>query len=553
MPVIAAGVVNKQGHIILSRNFNEISRIRIEGLLSAFPRLLESSVNKQVTYIDAGAVRYVYQPLEELFLVLITTKSSNIVEDLATLHLMGRLIPEYVETVTEATLEAKAFRVFFALDEVIVGGKRENTTVEQIKTYLEMESHEEMMAREEKRLQMERAKKDASRKAHELRDKRRKGMNPYSGIGSNDPGYAGFGSTSGGAPVVGGVGGFHDNSSTSPFAPQGMGHTITTAAAGGLTNTNTTTSRPARTGGLTLGKAKKADITSRVLKEAGLPPSTPVGTAPSSSSTATAAATGAGGAVTTTGGVGGAFVPEGTVEGLHIIVEEKISAQLHRDGEGGTVDIRGELSVLVSDPQLAKVKLVLAPMSNEFSFRAHAKVNKEMFAEDHVLSMRENKPFPLQQPVTILRWRVQNSNGMQAPITLSCWPSTGSITMEYELDSAMAESLHDVRISLPLYGAEVAEMEPSVGTCSLVNGSVVWLIPLVETHSNNSGNVEISLMDAGEAAAAASDIFFPVDVSFTSRVSVAQVRVCEAVQTENGTPVRFSQETQVTTENYTVP
>ncbi|KAH9581963.1 Mu homology domain [Trypanosoma melophagium] len=549
MPVIAAGVVNKQGHIILSRNFNEISRIRIEGLLSAFPRLLESSVNKQVTYIDAGAVRYVYQPLEELFLVLITTKSSNIVEDLATLHLMGRLIPEYVDTVKEATLEAKAFRVFFALDEVIVGGKRENTTVEQIKTYLEMESHEEMMVREEKRLQMERAKKDASRKAHELRDKRRKGMNPYGGIGSDDPGYAGFGSTS--APVVGG--GLNDNNISSAFSPRSM--EAATAGIGGVSNTDNTTTtaaaKPARAGGLTLGRAKKADITSRVLKEAGLPPSTPVGTAPSSSSTTTAAA--AGGVntkINTT--TGGGFAPEGAVGGLHIIVEEKISAQLNRDGEGGTVDIRGELSVLVSDPQLAKVKLVLAPMSNEFSFRAHAKVNKEMFADDHVIAMRENKPFPLQQPVTILRWRVQNTNGMRAPIVLSCWPSTGSITVEYELDSAMAESLHDVRISLPLYGAEVAEMETSVGTCSTINGAAVWVIPHVDHRSNTSGNVEISLVD-GDAVASASNLFFPVDVSFTSLVSVAQVRVCEAVQTENGTPVRFSQETHVTTENYTVP
>ncbi|ESS67414.1 coatomer delta subunit [Trypanosoma cruzi Dm28c] len=538
MPVIAAGVVNRQGNIILSRNFNEVSRIRIEGLLSAFPRLLESSVNKQVTYIDAGTVRYVYQPLEELFLVLITTKNSNIVEDLETLHLMGRLIPEFVDTVTEATLEAKAFRVFFAFDEVIVGGKRENTTVEQIRTYLEMDSHEELMVREEKRLQMERAKKDASRKAHEMREKRRKGMNPYSGISSEDPGYGGFGNTS--APVIVSGGGVGSAALTHQF--EGVSSAFTTSSAAPA---------PKRAGGLTLGRAKKADITSRVLKEAGLPSPAPATAADAASSQQPSSLTaGAGGGVESKKGI-----HEGTVEGLHILIEEKISAHLNRDGEGGAVDVRGELSVLVSDPQLATVRLILSPMSSKFSFRAHTKVNKEMFAEDHVLSMRENKPLPVQQMVTILRWCLINSDNARPPITLSCWPSAGSITVEYELDRAndAIDALRDVRIAFPLHGTRAQEVTPSVGTWDIVNGCVVWSIPLMDAQNHPNGNVEIELADGGDGAASGSEVFFPVDVSFTSCRTVAKVQVVEVVRTETGTPVRFSQESRLFTESYTVP
>lgn len=519
MTVIAAGVVNKKGHVVLSRNFIEITRIRIEGLLSAFPRLLESSVNKQVTYIDAGTVRYVYQPLEEMFLVLVTTKSSNIVEDLATLHLMGRLIPEYVDNVTEASLDKNAFRIIFALDEVIVGGKRENTTVEQIKTYLEMNSHEEMMVREAKRLQMERAKKDASRKAHEMRDKRRKGMNPYSGIGSNDPGYSGFGSGSA-APVISDGGGVNN------FA--GV-HTFTSTA---------TSSRPAaaqkRSAGLTLTRAKEVDITSRVLREAGLPQEDKRSQQISSprQTTTTAKANDA-------------------VEGLHVVVAEKVSAQLGRDGEDGTVDIRGELSVLVTDPQLASVRLVLSPMSSDYSFRAHAKVNKEMFAEDHVLAMRDNKPLPLQQPVTILRWRLADTASARPPIALSCWPSAASVTVEYELHkSTTTVPLHDVRVVFPLHGATVGEVTVSVGSYDIANGCVVWTIPLVDAQNNATGNVEIELADGDDGGG--DSVFFPVSVSFTASQSLGNVQVIEAVLTDSGTPVRFSQETSLVTDTYTV-
>jgi hypothetical protein len=41
----------------------DMSRIRIEGLLAAFPKLVGSG-NKQHTYVETENVRYVYQPIE---------------------------------------------------------------------------------------------------------------------------------------------------------------------------------------------------------------------------------------------------------------------------------------------------------------------------------------------------------------------------------------------------------------------------------------------------------------------------------------------------------
>lgn len=47
---------------MVSRQFVDMSRIRIEGLLAAFPKLVGSG--KQHTYVETENVRYVYQPME---------------------------------------------------------------------------------------------------------------------------------------------------------------------------------------------------------------------------------------------------------------------------------------------------------------------------------------------------------------------------------------------------------------------------------------------------------------------------------------------------------
>lgn len=123
MVVLSAAISTKNGKTLLSRQFVEMTRIRIEGLLAAFPKLLGSDT-KQHTYVETESVRYLYQPLDNLYLLLITNRASNIVEDLETLRLLSKVVPDVAgaaNNISEEKITEKCFELIFAFDEVSRG------------------------------------------------------------------------------------------------------------------------------------------------------------------------------------------------------------------------------------------------------------------------------------------------------------------------------------------------------------------------------------------------------------------------------------------------
>ncbi|PKA55634.1 Coatomer subunit delta-1 [Apostasia shenzhenica] len=128
---------------LVSRQFVDMSRIRIEGLLAAFPKLVGAG-GKQHTFVETENVRYVYQPIEGLYLLLITNKQN------------------------EEGVCKLAFELIFAFDETISLGHKENVTVAQVKQYCEMESHEEKLHKMVLQSKINETKDVMKRKANEI-------------------------------------------------------------------------------------------------------------------------------------------------------------------------------------------------------------------------------------------------------------------------------------------------------------------------------------------------------------------------------------------------
>lgn len=90
-----------------------------------------------------------YACVQGMYLLLVTNKASNILEDLETLRLLSKVVPDYVTGLDEESVGRGAFELLFAFDEVISLGHKENVTVAQVKQNTEVGPfyHEGVMIR----------------------------------------------------------------------------------------------------------------------------------------------------------------------------------------------------------------------------------------------------------------------------------------------------------------------------------------------------------------------------------------------------------------------
>lgn len=60
MAVISASICNKLGKILVARQFIPITKLKLEEYMANFPKLIEQCTEKQSTFVETDAIRYVY-------------------------------------------------------------------------------------------------------------------------------------------------------------------------------------------------------------------------------------------------------------------------------------------------------------------------------------------------------------------------------------------------------------------------------------------------------------------------------------------------------------
>lgn len=513
---------------MVSRQFVEMNRLRIEGLLAAFPKLVGHA--KQHTFVETDSVRYVYQPLEnQLYLLLLTTKASNIVEDLGTLRLLARLVPDVAGGFAEHAIQDHAFDLIFAFDEVLTSdGYKEEITLPAIRTNLIMDSHEEKIQIAIRENQEEEARKRMMDQANRLQQQRmlEQRNNFLGGAGQTGPsgGMVGFGGGGGGP-------GFDNDPFGQPGQQQqGQQQNNNDPYANLYGNSQPEVAEKPKViaktgmslGGKKKGGAKNNSLMSAMAAEDNL--------------------FGGGGAGALGGnafGLGAAPVKAPTTPStpLTVVLEEKITVSMNREGTVESAEVKGTLTLTANTEagSAAIVTLNKAALPPHFNYATHPKVDKKVYESQGILSMKGGKPLPVERPVGVFRWSAQGEE--VAPITINCWPEadgSGTITVNIEMELVRKDvSLSDVNILLPLGTTDPPVVESIDGQYKHDprQGLMCWHFDQVDANTNSSGSLEFSV--PGNDA----DAFFPVQLGFTSESLMCPVQITSVTNQSNGTSI----------------
>ncbi|XP_065852730.1 coatomer subunit delta-like [Euphorbia lathyris] len=529
MVVLAASIVSKSGKVLVSRQFVDMSRMRIEGLLAAFPKLI--GIAKQHTYVETENVRYVYQPIEALYLLLVTNKQSNIVEDLETLRLLSKLVPEYSPSLDEEGICKTAFELIFAFDEVISLGHKENVTVAQVRQYCEMESHEEKLHKLVLQSKINETKDVMKRKASEIDkskiEKNRGDKGGFISLQSMGSGLIdskfsdmGISSSEGG---FGSGSGFGLTTDVDSFSTKSKGRQPSSASA------------PSKGLGMKLGKTQRANQFLESLKAEGEEIVEDVQPKAGQSRSGAPPLT----------------------DPVTLTVEEKLNVTLKRDGGMSNFDVQGQLSLQILNQEDGLIQVQIETGGNPgILFKSHPNMNKELFANENILGLKDpNRPFPTGQAgdaagVGLLKWRMQSSDESIVPLTINCWPSvSGSdtyVNIEYEASSMF--DLRNVVISVPLPALREAPVIKQIDgdwRYDSRNSMLEWSILIIDK-SNRSGSLEFVVPPAD------SSVFFPINVQFSAASTYSELKVVNVLPLKGGPPPKFAQRTQLVTDNYQV-
>ncbi|KAG6522766.1 hypothetical protein ZIOFF_019918 [Zingiber officinale] len=568
MVVLAASIVTKSGKdccltfsfpsiliaVLVSRQFVEMSRIRIEGLLAAFPKLV--GTGKQHTFVETENVRYVYQPIEALYLLLVTNKQSNILEDLDTLRLLSKLVPEYSPSLDEEGVCKMAFELIFAFDEAISLGNKENLTVAQVKQYCEMESHEERLHKLVMQNKINETKDIMKRKASEI-DKSKvyfisilhdvhldmRKLRCYlheplyctlfSQIEKNRGDKGGLMALSGPRRIESSFNDMSISNSGSGFGSGsgiGLSSDVESFSIKPKGRPSASATAPSKGLGMKLGKTQKTNQFLESLKAEGevILEDVQPNVAQSKSS-----------------------LP--STDPVTLTIEERLNVVIRRDGALNNFDIQGTLSLQILNQEDGFVQLQIENQDVPgLSFKTHPNINKELFNSKHIVGLKDpNRPFPAgQNDVGLMKWRIQGMDEASLPLTVNCWPSVsgGETYVNIEYEASESFDLQNVVISIPL---PALREPPSIRQIDgewkydSRNSTLDWSILLID-HANRSGSMEFVVPPAD------SSVFFPIAVRFTAASTYSDVKVANVIPLRDNAPPKYTQRIQLIADTYQV-
>lgn len=171
MAALSTVICNKNAKIIFARQFVKMSRMDLEEHIVHFSRNIDTC--KETTHLESDKARYLFIPVENLFLLLITNKASNIIEDIEIIKLIYRLVQDLCGVMTESSVSTNAFELMLGIDDIVCLGYRNSVSIATVKQFMLMDSQEEKEFRKKQEEKELIVKKQMAEKMREFEKQRR--------------------------------------------------------------------------------------------------------------------------------------------------------------------------------------------------------------------------------------------------------------------------------------------------------------------------------------------------------------------------------------------
>ncbi|CCE64210.1 hypothetical protein TPHA_0G03700 [Tetrapisispora phaffii CBS 4417] len=495
MAVLAASITTRNGKPLLSRQFVEMSKDRVMELLSNFQGLV-ANISSDHTYVEDEHVRYVYKPFDDYYLILMTNRQSNIIQDLSTLNLFSQTVNYYLNSFDENEIFENAFEILSSFDEIIVMGHKENLTIQQVNNYISMESHEERIQEiieknkeSEANAERKRRAKEIARKEHE----RKMGMPPsvydiatqQKFSASTDPN------------VANAYNSYYSNASSAAQQSYLHSHQQQETHMDNMGESRYSQINRGVGKGMQLSKGNKGPGMSSIRSSNAARPAyqEPEEEKPVNN-------------------------------GILITIKETVNAEISRDGAITSSELKGVMELRINKAELGHAKLTLTDnvdvTDKTLQFKTHPNIDKNTFLSSKVLGLRSSdKTFPCNdQSLGILRWRKVGKVDDKAliPLDVSTWVSPSEeaegvfeVTVEFEVTSTYNKPLENIIFTIPVVTDNVSISEDN----NDVNASIAGIddeqgISIkVESIQPGSSGVFGFQIEAGFE-----DAMFPMNVRF---------------------------------------
>ena len=467
----SVAIITKTGKIIVAKQNVPVTRTKVEGLYATFIRMATTT---QHSSFEAESVRFVYRLIEDVYIVLITTLSSNIIEDTEIMNAIIACIQQKM-TITSKAVTQGMYEIAFILEEFLQWGFCEKLSVQNVRTNLAMKSRDEELYLHQLEMKKQEAARIAKQKAEEIKEEKelKEKLEMMQRMQSNSL--------------------FHEqkkgvNMDYTPF--QDIPEQKPEQPKPQPKKTAKKTTKQA-TKGLQLGKKKQAETLIEEIKKEEQIEEEPVVQKEQKQTQQKQQGT-------------KAAPKEKKLMLSKCIVKLVEESHIVSNFENSTASItlNGSLSIAVCEG--CNPELHLSPVGIAAKAQMNPAIDPKAFAL-RIVKVKEGKKFAVNNPATYVKWNYK-SDDVELPITFTCWPAESENGLTLSLSYECAQELKDVVVSIPklgsvmisnLEGGEIEEGE-----------KIEWVIGNVEEGA--SGSLELEM----EGESLDVSLLFPMNVGY---------------------------------------